>query len=86
MKISYSKKFLKEFKKCPPKIKQALKKRLQLFVTTPDAVILNNHQLSGQLKNYHSINVTGDWRALFILEKDDEVIFMNIGTHSQLYQ
>jgi len=32
MQIQYGKKFIKEFKKCPPKIQKAFKERLELFL------------------------------------------------------
>ena len=34
--------------------------------------------------NYRSINISGDWRAVFE-QNNDEVYFVTLGTHSQLY-
>ncbi|MFH1192383.1 MAG: hypothetical protein V1655_02815 [bacterium] len=48
-------------------------------------VPLNNHPLSGKLNGLRSINVSGDCRAIFE-EKLEDIIFIAIGTHSQLYK
>ena len=86
MQIEYSKKFIKKFKKCPSKIKIAFKSKLRTFIKDQLNPILNNHSLSGKLKEYKSININGDWRAIFQEIKDDDIIyFVAIGTHSQLY-
>jgi len=86
MQIEYSKKFIKEFKKCPINIKINFKERLKIFISNQYSIILNNHSLIGELKNYRSINITGDWRAIFEEINNDQIIyFVAIGTHSQLY-
>jgi len=45
---------------------------------------LRDHQLKGKYKQYRSINITGDYRALYLL-RGDEAIFDVVDTHSQLY-
>jgi len=60
-----------------------------MFLNNPSNPQLRNHPLKGALGGYNSINITGDWRALYTEEKlDDEIIitFEMIGTHSQLYK
>ncbi len=84
MQIEYSRKFIKEFKKCPIKIRESFKKRLEIFIDNKYNIILNNHSLSGKLRGYRSINVNAYWRAIFE-ENEDVVYFIIIGTHSQLY-
>lgn len=86
MQIEYSKKFVKEFKKCPVKIKNSLKTKLDVFIKDQYHPTLNNHPLNGKLKNYRSINITGDWRAIFeIIDNGRIIYFVAIGTHSKLY-
>lgn len=85
MKIKYSRKFKKQYQKAPEKIKKAFKNRRNLFIKNPQNSILNNHKLKGILKNFRSINITGDWRALYSQPKQSVVIFEVLGTHSQLY-
>lgn len=87
--IDYSKAFDKQLKKAPIFIKVAFRKRLELFLKEPSHKSLRYHQLKGTLKMYHSINVTGDWRALFLIrteENKETLVFEMLGTHSQLYR
>ncbi|MBI2330404.1 type II toxin-antitoxin system mRNA interferase toxin, RelE/StbE family [Candidatus Daviesbacteria bacterium] len=59
--------------------------RLELFIINQFHPQLNNHSLTGKYKGNRSINITGDWRAIYSEEKDS-VIFELLGTHSQLYR
>ncbi|HEY5601357.1 MAG TPA: type II toxin-antitoxin system mRNA interferase toxin, RelE/StbE family [Patescibacteria group bacterium] len=76
-------------KKSPLVIKIAFRKRLGLFLEEPFSFRLNDHSLTGKYLNYRSINITGDWRAIFEEfgeGEDKEVLFVALGTHSQLYK
>ncbi len=84
MKIKYSKKFEKCLNKVPLHIKKAFVGRLRLFQHDRYHPRLNYHRLKGEYRDYWSINVTGDWRALFE-EEDGIVKFHLFGTHSELY-
>lgn len=84
--IDYSKTFIKQLNKAPLKIKIAFKKKLLLFVRNPFNSQLRNHGLTGKLSGLRSINVTGDWRAIFLEVEGGAIIkFVLLGTHSQLY-
>ncbi|EKD56618.1 MAG: hypothetical protein ACD_58C00132G0005 [uncultured bacterium] len=85
MNIFTSKKFEKMFKKCPQEIKNKFIGRLKIFKVNKYNPILNNHALPGKLFGLKSINVSGDYRAIFE-EKPEVIIFIAIGTHSQLYK
>jgi len=85
MEIQYTKNFIKQFNKCPSQIQTAFQKRLEIFIKNKNYPILRNHRLTGLLKDYKSINITGDWRALYRECGENKVCFMIIGTHSQLY-
>ena len=84
MNISYSKNFITQAKKLNPKTRQKLLERIRVFSENPLHSTLRNHQLKGKYKEYRSIDITGDIRALY-LQREDEAIFDTIGTHSQLY-
>lgn len=87
--IDYDKKFLKQLKKAPLEVKKAFVERFKLFLKEPFHPTLNNHSLTGNYDGFRSINVTGDWRAIYseqIGEDSKRIItFHFIGTHSQLY-
>lgn len=86
MEIRFSKKFAKQYDKSPKKIRDIFVERLELFKKEPSQQLLNNHSLKGNLLGYRSINITGDWRALYKELPDDVIIFEMLGTHSQLYK
>lgn len=88
MYVTFNKKFQKSFEKAPSKIREAFEGRLSLFIQDQYDCPLHNHRLSGKWKDYSSINITGDWRAVYHWideEKVEWVEFVEIGTHSELY-
>lgn len=85
MQFSSSKGFKKNFKKMPAKIKQQFKQKIIIFLVDEYHSVLNNHKLAGEYGDYRSINVTGDYRAIYKKLDQDTVLFIDIGTHSQLY-
>ncbi|HUC89268.1 MAG TPA: type II toxin-antitoxin system mRNA interferase toxin, RelE/StbE family [Patescibacteria group bacterium] len=84
MTISYSKNFVKQAKKLNLELRKKLLERIETFSENPLHPSLRNHQLRGKYKEYRSIDITGDMRALY-LQKEHEAIFDAVGTHSQLY-
>ncbi len=84
MDIDFHKKFKKRYPKLDLKIRRKFDEKLILFEQNPFDISLNNHILHGKYKNHRSIDVTGDWRALYRLE-GDVTLFVIIGTHSELY-
>ena len=84
MKISYTKTFIKQAKKLSPEQRTRLQERIGIFSENPLHPILRNHALKGRYKEYRSIDVSGDIRALY-LQAENEAIFEVVGTHSQLY-
>jgi addiction module RelE/StbE family toxin len=85
MRIDYHKKFLKSYDKLPPKIKSKFAIRLRFFSQEPFLPMLNNHSVESVYPGWRSINITGDYRALYEQKSKDLVVFMEIGTHSELY-
>lgn len=84
MTIVFQKKFEKDFKKFPLKVKEKFNERLIIFEKDQFDPILNNHSLIGKYLGYRSINVTGDLRAIF-KKNGDTAIFTDIDSHSNLY-
>ncbi len=85
MTIRYLPKFKKQYKKLPKKIQDQFDERVQLFSVDPTLPMLKVHPLKGNFAGYWSMSVSGDIRALYVIEGDTMVIFALIGTHSQLY-
>ena len=85
MTIRYGKAFKKHYKLLPAKTRAQIDDRLRLFAKNPRDPRLRLHPLKGELAGYHSINISGDLRAVF--KKDGAgILFALVGTHSQLYK
>lgn len=84
--IIRTKYFSKTAVKLRVNIKRALAERLQLFMSDPFNVILNNYALGGDRQPYRSINVTGDYRLIYEQYDEDTVRLIDIDTHSNLYK
>jgi len=87
MDVQFSRKFAKQYDLTPANVREAFHERLQLFLENVFHPILNNHALAGKWNGCRSINVTGDWRAVF-QEREHKMLmyFVAIGTHSKLYR
>jgi len=86
VKIEFHKHFKKRYKKIPSKISSQFNERLFLFERELFHPLLNNHPLGGDRKGQWSINVTSDWRAIYVFKDEDTVVFIDIDTHSNLYK
>ncbi len=83
--IRYHPEFKKQYKKLPAKIQRQFVGRLRIFKADPADARLRIHPLKGKYAGYWTMNVSGDFRALFYRDGDDIIIFGLIGTHSELY-
>jgi len=85
MQVRFTRNFVKQYARAGVKIQKSFDNRLELFLKNSSDPVLNNHKLIGKLKNYGSINITGDWRAIYSENRykgeDPLVIFEVLGTH-----
>lgn len=86
MTVYLHKNFTKQYIKLTVSQKEKFKQRKGLFLKDEFNPVLNNHPLKGKYEGYRSINVTGDIRAIYKKIKANEVIFVVIGSHSELYR
>jgi len=84
--VRFHKNFKRRYKKLRKKEQARCDERIELFVRDPFNPLLNNHALSGEYKNYRSINIGGDLRAIYELISQDVTFFITLGTHPELYQ
>lgn len=84
MEIIFQRQFKKQYKKLPTKIQRQFNARLRILEENTADPQLNVHALKGDHFPMLSMNVTGDYRALFVKEKG-AITFLKIGTHSELY-
>ncbi|OGE84471.1 MAG: hypothetical protein A2846_01020 [Candidatus Doudnabacteria bacterium RIFCSPHIGHO2_01_FULL_49_9] len=85
MRVRYHKDFEKKHKK-HRSLQARIDERIILFMTNPFHPILNNHALTGKYQGYRSINITGDYRAVYELLDKNNALFVDIDTHSNLYK
>ncbi|MDP2629997.1 MAG: type II toxin-antitoxin system mRNA interferase toxin, RelE/StbE family [Candidatus Uhrbacteria bacterium] len=85
MRVVLHKKFDKKLKKYPLLNDQA-RERIILFVADPFHPTLNNHSLIGTWIGYRSININGDYRAVYRLTEESIAYFVDLDTHSNLYR
>jgi addiction module RelE/StbE family toxin len=81
MKIIYSTKFAREYKKLPLKIKKLAEKREQIFRKEPFEPSLKTHKLTGKLKEYYSFSIDYQYRIIFEFAEKDIIWFHSVGTH-----
>lgn len=85
MKIYFHKSFDKQFSKLKASEKKRTQERLALFLENSFNAILENYPLKGKYTDYRSIDITGDLRAIFKYLNENECIFVDVDTHSNLY-
>jgi mRNA interferase YafQ len=86
MNVDFTKPFNKQFMKMPLKLQIQTKAAVALFLQDTVAPSLRNHALKGEWQGFRSISASGDLRLHFKMVSDDTVLFVAIGTHSQLYK
>lgn len=86
MRIRFHGNFENQYKKLKTGEKGKTQERLELFLKDAFHPILNNHSLKGKYLDYRSINITGDLRAIYKFIDNDNVIFVAIDSHSNLYR
>lgn len=82
--INYHKTFKKNFKKQKNTVQEKFWQKLEIFTEDQFHYSLNNHALTGNLKGWRSINITGDIRVHYE-EIKNGIVLMDIGSHSELY-
>jgi addiction module RelE/StbE family toxin len=86
MRIRFHKNFEKQYKKLPTEAKNKFQERLRIFLKDEFNPILNNHALKGKHQGYRSLNVRGDFRAVYKRPSKGAAIFVVIDKHSRLYR
>ena len=81
MKIYYSSKFEKEYRKLPQAVKLLAEKKEKLFRKDPFSLSLKTHKLEGKLKDYWSFSIDYQYRIIFEFTEKKIVWFHSVGTH-----
>ena len=81
MKIFYTKKFEREYKKLSKEIKLKVEARESIFRRNPYDPTLKTHKLSGELKDFWSFSVDFKYRIVFEFIEDGNIFFHSVGDH-----
>lgn len=74
-------KFDKNYKKLPKEVKDKAKNKEKIFRQDPFDPRLKTHKLSGEEKEVWAFWIDYTYRIKFIFLNDDEILFLDIGTH-----
>ncbi len=81
---TFEKSFMVRIKK-DGTLRTKFEERLGLFLVGVRDNPINDHALSGNMKGKRSFSITGDVRVVY--EKtEDEIVFLDVGTHNQVYK
>lgn len=86
MDVDFTKAFNKQFEKLPRKKQEQARKAVALFIQDITAPTLRNHGLKGEWRGHRSISAGGDLRLHFKDITNSKVLFVAVGSHSQLYE
>ena len=65
-------------------LKESMQNAVRIFLEDPYDPVLNNHELRGNLKGKRAFSILDDLRIVYI-ETNDYYIFLDIGSHKEVY-
>lgn len=86
--IAFSSSFKRAYKKRVAgnkKIEARFWERLESFKNDPFDGMLRTHKLSGKLKDLWSFSIEYDLRVIFYFVDARQAVFVDIGTHAEVY-
>ena len=81
MKIFYLPKFVREYKKLPPEIKNLAKQKEVIFRQDPFDARLKTHKLNGDMREHWSFSINYSYRIIFKIIDKNTIQFHRIGDH-----
>lgn len=88
MKIGRDLTFKKHFQQRIAKNSKLIAKteqRISIFAKNPKSPLLKDHALTGKKNHLRAFWVTGDIRIVYLPVSEEEVIFIDVGSHNQVY-
>jgi len=81
MRISYSARFEKQYRKLSEVLKITAEEREDIFRDNPFHISLSTHKLHGKLKGFYAFSINNKYRIIFEFVGTDNIRFHYIGTH-----
>ncbi|AFZ36406.1 hypothetical protein Sta7437_2886 [Stanieria cyanosphaera PCC 7437] len=88
IKVSFSSSFKRSFKKrikSNSELEARFWQKLARFTVNPFDQSLKTHKLSGKLQELWSFTIDYDARVLFYFTEEGNAVFVDIGSHDQVY-
>ncbi len=86
IRIYFSRKFNKSFKKLSREIKEKALILVEIFQNNPFAPTLHSKRLQGKLNNLFSFRITRDYRLVFRFVAKNEVEFLLLKHRKDIYK
>ena len=86
MQIDFTSNFLKKAKKLTKKEKLILSTKIEIFRKDPYSPSLKTHPLKGKLEGMYSFSINYSIRATFVFVEKNKILFINVGTHGEVYK
>jgi addiction module RelE/StbE family toxin len=67
------------------KLRSQFKERLTLFVAGELGYPLHDHAMTGKLAGKRAFSVAGNIRVIYV-ELEDAIVFLDVGSHNQVYR
>ena len=86
MQVTKTNKFDKNFRKRilgQASLEKKFQERVAMFIPDRKDPVLKDHKLSGDFRAFW---ITGDIRVIYILLPDNLALFIDIGSHNQVYK
>lgn len=82
MKIYYSGKFAREYKKLPLTVRSLAKEKEEIFRKNPFEPRLETHKLKAGLRGFWSFSINNKYRIIFEFVDRETIWFHSVGDHS----
>lgn len=82
MKIIYSPKFSRKYKKLPSQIKDLAEKKEEIFRKNIFTRELETHKLRGKFIGFWAFSINDEYRIIFERPNRDTIHFHDVGDHS----
>ena len=84
--IEYTPRFLRSFQKLPSPIQEKVRARDAIFRTNAFDPRLDAHKLHGKREGEWAYSVDYEYRVVFDFNNDGTVVYLDVGTHDELYR
>ena len=83
--IYYDDHFERRYRRLSTRVKEVAKAKEALFRENPFDTQLKTHKLHGRDQSMWAFSVNYHYRIKFVFLTETEVLFLDIGTHDQVY-